>query len=260
MNNYFEIIKQELEERLKDFSFEIKGILLNDSKTVITVGNDSKLIGKVFEILLIPHLQKICSKYGWEFEPTKKQNIYPDFNIGIGNNKYIAIDIKTTYRKHKRKIKFTLGSYTSFMRDGMKNIQHNYRDYISHYVIGFVYDRSTKTLEGEIFDINKPLYSPYNNVEWFIQEKYKISSDKTGSGNTENIGSIESGNIGDFRKGNGIFTKYGEKGLSVFEDYWKNYPKYRKDPKKYNSIETYEKMNKIVLHYKDKTSKNTKNE
>lgn len=35
MNNYFEIIKQELEERLKDFSFEIKGILLNDSKTVI---------------------------------------------------------------------------------------------------------------------------------------------------------------------------------------------------------------------------------
>lgn len=237
MINYFQLIKNELETELNGLSFDIKGILLNDGINFITIGSDSKLIGRIFELFVIPIFDRICSKYGWIFEPTEKQNIYPDFNIVIGNDEYIAIDVKTTYRK-KGKIKFTLGSYTSFIRDNKKNIKYNYKKYKFHYVIGFVYDRNEKTTEGKILNVKEGVEVPFNNVEWFFQEKYKISGDKPGSGNTENIGSIESNKIDDFKNGNGLFTKYGNIGEQIFNDYWRNYPKYK--DKKYTDIKTYE--------------------
>ena len=62
--------------------------------------------------------------------------------------------------------------------------------------------------------------SPYFDVEWFVQEKYRIASDKAGSGNTANIGSISAASVAEFSEGNGPFAAYGE---SVFLDYWRNY-------------------------------------
>jgi hypothetical protein len=54
----------------------------------------------------------------------------------------------------------------------------------------------------------------------FAEEKWKIASDKSGSGNTANIGSIK--NISDILSGNGIFAKAGEE---IFDDYWANFGK-----------------------------------
>lgn len=51
-----------------------------------------------------------------------------------------------------------------------------------------------------------------------MQEKYKIASDKPGSGNTKNIGSAKK--IEQIRTGTGIFSEYG---LSAFDDYWMYY-------------------------------------
>ena len=56
------------------------------------------------------------------------------------------------------------------------------------------------------------------NFHIILQEKWQIASDRPGSGNTKNIGSIR--NIGDLTKGEGSFTAYGE---SIFDDYWMNY-------------------------------------
>ena len=53
-----------------------------------------------------------------------------------------------------------------------------------------------------------------------MQEKWKIASDKSGSGNTANIGSIA--HINDIVTGNGMFSKLGE---DWFDDYWMNYGK-----------------------------------
>ena len=53
---------------------------------------------------------------------------------------------------------------------------------------------------------------------FFAQEKWKIASDKSGSGNTANIGSIQK--IEDIINGNGVFAKAGEK---IFDDYWANF-------------------------------------
>ena len=55
---------------------------------------------------------------------------------------------------------------------------------------------------------------------FFAEEKWKIASDKGGSGNTANIGSIQK--IEDILNGNGVFAKAGE---AYFDDYWMNFGK-----------------------------------
>ena len=58
------------------------------------------------------------------------------------------------------------------------------------------------------------------NFQFFVTEKWKIASDKGGSGNTANIGSIN--NIADIVAGRGMFSKLGER---WFDEYWMNYKK-----------------------------------
>lgn len=53
-----------------------------------------------------------------------------------------------------------------------------------------------------------------------MTEKWKIASDKGGSGNTANIGSIN--NISHIITGRGLFSRLGEK---WFDEYWMNYKK-----------------------------------
>lgn len=55
---------------------------------------------------------------------------------------------------------------------------------------------------------------------FFAVEKWRIASDKGGSGNTANIGSIKS--IPDILSGNGVFALAGEE---FFDEYWANYGK-----------------------------------
>ena len=53
---------------------------------------------------------------------------------------------------------------------------------------------------------------------FFAEEKWRIASDKGGSGNTSNIGSIQ--RIDDILTGNGVFARAGE---AAFDDYWANF-------------------------------------
>lgn len=73
-----------------------------------------------------------------------------------------------------------------------------------------------KILEDEL----QSIVSVVRNFRFFVAEKWKIASDKSGSGNTANIGSIN--NISDIINGRGMFSRLGE---SWFDDYWMNYRK-----------------------------------
>jgi len=157
----------------------------------------------------------------------------------------LAVDVKTTYREfYSRKYTypngdtyeegdtkpfiFTLGSYASFLRKPTKNIQYDYRAYQGHYVIGFVYTRNSDSEEGLVKDYTdrNEVPPPYENVEYFVNEKYKIAGTSPGSGNTENIGSFKTNGIDDLREGNGPFAEHGEE---IFEEYWRNYGRYREE-------------------------------
>jgi hypothetical protein len=62
--------------------------------------------------------------------------------------------------------------------------------------------------------------SVISNIQFFVAEKLRIASDKGGSGNTANIGSIQ--RIEDILSGKEMFSKLGEK---WFDDYWMNFGK-----------------------------------
>lgn len=227
-------------KNMADVTFEAYGML--DSKgSIHTFGTDSKIIGRIFEMFTQPVLEQIAAENGYILKTPKSQTTYPDFIMmkSEDSKEKIAIDVKTTYVNSDRsKIKFTLGSFGSYMRNNTKNIEYSYTDYVKHYVIGFVYKRNDIAQDSRVYEYSKRtgIEFPYHDVKYFIQEKYKIAGDKTGSGNTENIGSISSNDFSDFKDGRGPFSELGQ---DVFELYWKYYPKYRADEKQYSTLEEF---------------------
>ncbi|MBO5716294.1 MAG: restriction endonuclease [Clostridia bacterium] len=224
-------------EKMAEVKFDAFGIL--DSNNYIhTLGTDSKIIGRIFEMFAQPILEEIAAENGYRLKTPESQTVYPDFVMlkSEESKEKIAIDIKTTYiDSDNSTIKFTLGSFGSYMRNNTKNIEYKYTDYTKHYVIGFVYKRNDAAQESRVYkyeDRNNIAF-PYYDVKYFIVEKYKIAGDKPGSGNTENIGSFATRNFLDLKNGRGPFSELGQ---DVFDIYWKYYPKYRATNQEYTSL------------------------
>ncbi len=207
--------------------WQLVGVLVNDQR-VFTLSYDSKILSGLFEIFCEPIVRDIANYHNLHLEKSK-QNQYPDFTLFHEKNdkQKIAIEVKSTYRQYNKNgslkpFGFTLGSYRSFLRDpfGKRGILYPYHEYSQHWIIGFLYTRnpSCKNVEiKQIIDASN-LESPFSNIEYFVQEKYRIAGKRAGSGNTTNIGSIKSCNISDFREGKGPFRTHQE-----FEEYWRNF-------------------------------------
>lgn len=221
--------------------WELVGFV-NKKKEIYTFGSDSKIIGRLFEVIAFDALEKSAKELGFELYESDQQTVYPDFYFIKPNGKKIAIDVKTTYRRsNTAKYGFTGGSFTSFMRNGTKNIIGKYSDYDGHYILGVVYTRENEMSKGKIsFEEVESIIPAYKNIEVFIQEKFRICGDKKGSGNTDNIGTIKANSIEPFVFGAGPFSFLG---IDVFHDYWVNHPRYTDsiDIKKslYNDISSY---------------------
>lgn len=199
---------------------------INKKEAIYAFGNDSKIIGRLFEVIVVDALMKAAKDLNYILHESEKQTVYPDFYFEKSDRKRIAIDVKTTYRKNENsKYGFTGGSFTSFMRNGTKNISGTYSDYEKHYILGIVYTRETKPFRGKTELENLKTITPaYKHVECFVQEKYRICGDKKGSGNTDNIGTIKYNTIAPFVYGAGPFAFLGKE---VFLDYWTHHPKYK---------------------------------
>ena len=221
-----------------DKEWELVGFI-NKDEEVYSFGNDSKIIGRLFEVIITDALLKACNELGYTLFESTEQTVYPDFYFKKQNGKRIAIDVKTTYRKfdsngNVMKFNFTGGSFTSFMRNGSKNIDGYYSDYDAHYIIGILYSREENPSIGKTtLDNLEELIPAYKDPEVFVQEKYRICGDKKGSGNTDNIGTIRAKSIDPFVYGAGPFSFLGPE---AFHDYWVNHPKYKDSLETTNSL------------------------
>ncbi|MBM3118977.1 MAG: restriction endonuclease [Chloroflexi bacterium] len=218
--------------------WHIKGVV-NGKGNLYTVSNDTKLISKVFELVAFPIIIEAVEPYIEKWESEERQTVYPDLTLVVAGDlpNKIAIDIKSTYRKASNRAGFTLGSYTAYMRPPFtKNIRYPYTQYREHWIVGFIYSR-VPGVEPEVVNISNidKVIAPITDVELIIREKWQIASDRPGSGNTTNIGSITE--IEGLREGKGVFTKFEEKGKEIFEDYWRNFD--RNPPRKYKSVDEY---------------------
>ncbi len=193
---------------------------------VYPLGSDTKVISTLFEIITRQAVVRYAKSVGLQLVEPTKQNYYPDFTLmrDEEDNEKIALDMKTTYKqKEQFQFYYTLGSYTSYIHPEKetKNIVFPYSQYGQHWIIGFVYERAEDKRDTSSaiysFDTLREIPIPFDNVEVFMQEKWRIAGDRAGSGNTTNIGSI-GGTIADFRSGNGIFNSEAE-----FLEYWRGY-------------------------------------
>ena len=238
-----------MDELMQIFYRELEGIdfgvygIFDTSDTIHTLGTDSKIIGRVFEMYLEPVVARVAARFGLQHFTPEAQTHYPDFVLLNPTHPYtpdkIALDVKTTYiTTPGSAIKFTLGAFGSYMRDNNKNIAFPYTDFVKHYVIGIVYRRNAAAQASAEYPFAQRgcITPPFSDVRCFIQEKYKIAGDKPGSGNTENIGSISTNNFDAFVYGYGPFSELGQ---DVYDIYWKYYPKYRSLDRPYTSLQEF---------------------
>lgn len=156
-------------------------------------------------------------------ELTKEQNFYPDITFKDKEGNLFAVDLKSSYRKNKLRINgMTLGAFTGYFRDreSHKNVTHPYGEYKAHVVLGIIYSANEGIDERKIYALEQldDITSVIKDFTFFVQEKWRIAIDRPGSGNTKNIGSVNS--IEDLVNGNGPFSVLGEE---VFDDYWTCY-------------------------------------
>jgi hypothetical protein len=213
-----------------DGQWTVKGFI-DIFKNVYTISSDTKIVSKILEIHLFPKILAFAQTNGYKVVPAAHQNYYPDISFVKANDESVkfAVDFKTTYKNPKNPHLcngFTLGSHGEYFTDrtSTKNIQFPYGSYSGHFCLGIIYDRADDVTidETKVHGINElhSIISVARNFHFFVTEKWKIASDKSGSGNTANIGSIN--NIADIISGNGMFSKLGEE---WFDEYWMNYKK-----------------------------------
>ncbi len=213
-----------------DGQWTVKGFI-DIFRNIYTISSDTKIVSKILEIHLFPKILEFAQANGYRIVLANHQNYYPDISFVRADDESIkfAVDLKTTYRCPEKTHLcngFTLGSHGEYFtnRKSRKNIQFPYSSYSGHFCLGIIYDRTDGATidETRVRHINelKSIASVVKNFEFFVAEKWKIASDKGGSGNTANIGSIN--NIADILNGRGMFSELGE---SWFDDYWMNYGK-----------------------------------
>ncbi len=229
--------------------WSVKGFI-DVYKNIYTISSDTKIVSKILEIHIFPLILQFADEIGYKILLTEHQNYYPDLTFINKDNEDVkfAVDLKTTYRKKSGISSFTLGSHGNYFkeRDKKKNIQFPYNQYSGHYCLGVIYTRADINADDpsdtEIFQVQelqeeyetpnrkvgerevttvehlKSITSVIKDFDFFAAEKWKIASDKQGSGNTANIGSTLS--IDDLRSENGVFSQLGEE---WFDEYWINF-------------------------------------
>jgi len=232
----------------EDGQWTVKGFI-DIFKNIYTISSDTKIVSKILEIHLFPKILQFAQDNGYSILLAEHQNWYPDLSFVKQSDQTVkfAVDLKTTYRDpdfpgHVNG--FTLGSHGAYFKErtSTKNIQFPYADYSGHFCLGIIYTRTaakdvdeTEVIHvKEIQDREAPepahryrvtsvdnlrsIASVVRNFQFFVCEKWRLASDKQGSGNTANIGSITF--IRDILTGNGVFARLGEE---WFDEYWMNY-------------------------------------
>ena len=212
----------------EDGYWSIKGFI-DIHRNVYTISSDTKVVSKILEIHLFPKILEFAETHRLTVIPAEHQNYYPDISFVSKDDPTVrfAVDFKTTYRRTDYPEYcngFTLGSHGEYFvkRDSTKNIQFPYKTYLGHFCLGIIYSRANEravddTIVYNVDDIAS-IVSVVKDFNFFVQEKWKIASDRRGSGNAANIGSID--HISDITAGRGMFADLGE---TMFDEYWMNY-------------------------------------
>ena len=203
--------------------WSVKGFI-DVFKNIYTISGDTKVVSKLIEIMLFPQFVAFASENGFKLVLSREQNHYPDLTFIDANGYKYAVDLKSTYRITNSAVNtMTLGAFTGYFRDrtSNKNVTFPYGVYSGHFVLGVIYSRAELLIDQltvHTIDQLEEIPSVVRNIEFFAQPKYRIAKDQPGSGNTKNIGAVNT--VDELVNGKGPFAALGE---DVFDDYWMYY-------------------------------------
>ena len=80
-------------EKMADVKFDAYGILDSANK-IHTLGTDSKIIGRIFEMFAQPILEQIASENGYSLKTPESQTVYPDFVMMNTQKKRLQLILK----------------------------------------------------------------------------------------------------------------------------------------------------------------------
>lgn len=228
--------KQEFVEKLQQLATESVARLVSPDGTWIVKGfidlfrnvyvmpGDTKVISKIIELMLFPQFAEFAAANSLQMILTREQNHYPDLSFVSQDGVRFAVDLKTTYRIDAETVNtMTLGAYTGYFRtrNSEKNITFPYGSYAAHLVFGVIYSRvanvAAETNRYQLEDLER-IPSVIQDLQFFVQPKYRIAKDGPGSGNTKNIGGVS--RVSDLLNGTGPFAALGE---AIFDYFWMFY-------------------------------------
>jgi len=164
----------------------VKGFIDID-KNVYTITNDTKVVSKIIEILLIPKLDRFARNHGMELELPSKQNYYPDLTFKDDEGHLFAVDFKSSYYNSDSVNGLTLGSYWGYFRnrDKKMSMDYSYNSYSAHIVLGMLYKQSDETVnERNVFGVDEldVIHSVIENFIFFAQPKWGATDKPCGEG------------------------------------------------------------------------------
>ena len=204
-----EQFKRDLESLFSNFKWNVRG-LIDMNGNVLPLPKDSKVVTMIFEELGWLRIQKLVNKYKCKCIRGGSRQ-YPDVTLEGGKleNKIIALEFKSARKIDKNKCsRMSLGSFAGYFLEPYKKSPwcvKPYGVYTEHWVIGFLYR----------WNPDADTLNMVSDVEVVIQEKWRIASKYTATGDTAHIGSVD--DIKRLKEGKGDFKSEKE-----FEDYWRN--------------------------------------
>jgi hypothetical protein len=225
LTGYFEELRERVSTETGDWT--VKGFI-DTYRRIYTISLDTKVLSKVLELLMFPVIARFAQENGYKLFLARQQNQYPDVSLVSEDETYYALDIKTTYRKGidregRAKVSgMTLGTFGGYFRarDSATISTFPYNKYAKHYVLGVIYTQVRGVDERQVYEVSQleQIPSVAKDFQFFLHEKYRIASDRAGSGNTKNIGSTVF--LDRLLDGTGVFANLG---VEIFDDYWMNY-------------------------------------
>lgn len=204
------VLQKELTKTVSDTKWDVKGIIHIDD-TISPLPSESRVVTEIFQSILIRKLESWAKRENLTIEDHALFGRgYPDVTLKL-KDKLIAIDIKSArVKKGDRISTMTLGTYNGYFLHPNEKKLHNktrcYNDYSQHWLISVIYEWvPTESTEKMV-----------NIVSVCVGQKWQFAGKTAGSGDTANIGGLNS--LTRLKNLDSIFANNNE-----FEKHWRDY-------------------------------------
>jgi hypothetical protein len=188
-------IKADLEELLRDFKWNIRGFIDTEGR-IYPVPEIPQVITGIFEAMIMTRIvEPLKQKYKCKVVIGRPRE-YPQLTLYGGEigEKKIAIDVKSARKlTNTRTTRMSLGSCAGYFRQPnrkMPGCVFPYGEYKEHWIIGILYTWHPSE-PSELYQHPSRLSEELvSDVEVIINEKWRIASRHTATGDTAAMGTI----------------------------------------------------------------------